>query len=170
MWEHWDSIKVDGSFWSTDMNSFNHYSYGSVGDFMYQNIAGIDVLEAGYKKSRLAPKPPANLTSAHGKLETPYGTLEVQWEIVNKEMKMTVHVPHNTTAEITLPGVMEPDALQQTIAMQYPSIQYPPGDVPQELAGKLGSTGEQAIFQRSGDHEMTFTVGSGQYTFQYRCN
>lgn len=49
MWEHWDSIKVDGSFWSTDMNSFNHYSYGSVGDFMYQNIAGIDVLEAGYK-------------------------------------------------------------------------------------------------------------------------
>ncbi|MBJ8193693.1 hypothetical protein JDS79_44035, partial [Bacillus cereus] len=54
--------------------------------------------------------------------------------------------------------------------MQYPSIQYPPGDVPQELAGKLGSTGKQAIFQRSGDHEMTFTVGSGQYTFQYRCN
>ncbi|WP_149093847.1 alpha-L-rhamnosidase [Paenibacillus terrae] len=168
MWEHWDSIKVDGSFWSTDMNSFNHYSYGSVGDFMYQNIAGIDVLEAGYKKSRLAPKPPANLTSAHGELETPYGALEVHWEIVNEEMQMTVRVPHNTTAEITLPGVMEPDALQQTIAMQYPSIQNPPVYIPQELAGRMGITGEQAIFQRSEDREITFTVGSGQYVFQYR--
>ncbi|KAF6659394.1 family 78 glycoside hydrolase catalytic domain [Paenibacillus polymyxa] len=170
MWEHWDSIKVDGSFWSTDMNSFNHYSYGSVGDFMYQNIAGIDVLEAGYKKSRLAPKPPINLTSAHGKLETPYGALAVHWKIVNEEMQMTVHVPHNTTAEITLPGVMELDTLQQTITTQYPSIQYPPGNVPQELAGELGSTGEQATFQKSGDHELTFTAGSGQYTFQYKYN
>ncbi|WP_153795078.1 alpha-L-rhamnosidase-related protein, partial [Paenibacillus polymyxa] len=170
MWEHWDSIKVDGSFWSTDMNSFNHYSYGSVGDFMYQNIAGIDVLEAGYKKSRLAPKPPINLTSAHGKLETPYGALAVHWKIVNEEMQMTVHVPHNTTAEITLPGVMELDTLQQTITTQYPSIQYPPGNVPQELAGELGSTGEQAVFQKNGDHELTFIVGSGQYTFQYKYN
>ena len=137
---------------------------------MYQNIAGIDVLEAGYKKSRLAPKPPVNLTSAHGKLETPYGEVAVHWEIVNEEMRMTVHVPHNTTAEITLPGVLEPDALQQTITTQYPSIQYPPGNVPQELARKLGSPGEQAIFQLSGDHELTFTVGSGQYTFQYKYN
>ncbi|MFK4344399.1 MULTISPECIES: family 78 glycoside hydrolase catalytic domain [unclassified Paenibacillus] len=168
MWEHWDSIKVDGSFWSTDMNSFNHYSYGSVGDFMYQNIAGIDVVEAGYKKSRLAPKPPANLTSAHGKLETPYGALEVHWEIVNEEMQMTVRVPHNATAVITLPGVMEPDALQQTIATQYPSIQNPPVYIPQELAGRTGIAGEQEIFQRSGDHEITFTAGSGKYVFQYR--
>ncbi|AET62005.1 rhamnosidase a [Paenibacillus terrae HPL-003] len=168
MWEHWDSIKVDGSFWSTDMNSFNHYSYGSVGDFMYQNIAGIDVLEAGYKKSRLAPKPPANLTSAHGKLETPYGALEVHWEIVNEEMQMTVRVPHNTTAKITLPGVLEPDALQQTIATQYPSIENPPVNIPQELAGRMGIAGEQETFQRSENHEITFTVGSGQYVFQYR--
>lgn len=51
IWEHWDGIKPDGSFWSDDMNSYNHYAYGAVGDWMYRVAAGIELIEPGYKKS-----------------------------------------------------------------------------------------------------------------------
>ncbi|WP_438495625.1 family 78 glycoside hydrolase catalytic domain [Paenibacillus sp. IHBB 3054] len=166
MWEHWDSIKADGSFWSTDMNSFNHYSYGSVGDFMYRNIAGIDLIEPGYKKSRIAPKPALGLTSAKGKLETPYGLLAVRWQIADDQLTLTVHVPHNTTAEVTLPGVAEPDSLQQAVLALYPTIQHPPVYVPAELAGQIAAE-ERATIQVNGTNEITFTVGSGDYSFTY---
>lgn len=168
MWEHWDSIKEDGSFWSTAMNSFNHYSYGSVGDFMYRNITGIDLIEAGYKKSRIAPKPPMKLTSASGELETPYGALKVHWQIENEEMRCKVHIPHNTTAHITLPGVVDTDELKRTIAKQYPSIANPPVSIPLELASTMGTDGNDKIFQESGEHALSFTVGSGQYEFNYK--
>ena len=45
IWEHWDGIMENGDFWSTDMNSFNHYAYGSVADWVYEKAAGIRPLE-----------------------------------------------------------------------------------------------------------------------------
>lgn len=58
IWEHWDGIREDGSFWDDIMNSFNHYSYGSIGDWMYQEIAGIQVDEKipGYRHILLRPR------------------------------------------------------------------------------------------------------------------
>lgn len=53
IWEHWDGIHEDGSFWSDDMNSFNHYAYGAVADWVYQTAAGIAPLFPGYQKVRL---------------------------------------------------------------------------------------------------------------------
>lgn len=50
IWEHWDGIKQDGSFWSDDMNSYNHYAYGAIGDWLYRTAGGMELLEAGYKK------------------------------------------------------------------------------------------------------------------------
>lgn len=50
IWEHWDGIKQDGSFWSDDMNSYNHYAYGAIGDWLYRTAGGIELLEPGYKK------------------------------------------------------------------------------------------------------------------------
>ena len=47
MWEHWNGIKEDGTFWSSDMNSFNHYAYGAVGDWLYGVAAGIRQQAAG---------------------------------------------------------------------------------------------------------------------------
>lgn len=51
IWEHWDGIKEDGSFWSAEMNSFNHYAYGSIGDWLYRAAAGIEIdpNNPGYK-------------------------------------------------------------------------------------------------------------------------
>src|SRR5213594_4674615 len=81
MWERWDGIRPDSSFEDPGMNSFNHYAFGAVGDWMYQNIGGIglDPAEPGYRRSRIAPRRGAGLTSASASLDTPYGTLKSAW-------------------------------------------------------------------------------------------
>lgn len=43
IWEHWDGKKPDDSFWSPNMNSFNHYAYGAIGDWLYRTVAGIEI-------------------------------------------------------------------------------------------------------------------------------
>ncbi|MNY50573.1 Bacterial alpha-L-rhamnosidase [compost metagenome] len=61
VWEHWDGIKEDGSFWSPDMNSFNHYAYGAIGEWLYRYVAGIgpDEAEPGFKVIHIKPQPGA---------------------------------------------------------------------------------------------------------------
>ena len=79
VWEHWDGIMEDGSFWSDEMNSFNHYSYGSIGEWIYRVAAGIDcdAEEAGgYRDIRLHPVPDRRLSELCCRYRTPRGTLE----------------------------------------------------------------------------------------------
>jgi len=104
IWEHLDGIKPDGSMWSADMNSFNHYAYGAIGDWLYKVVAGINPLEPGYKRIRIEPKPGGNLTWAEGKLDTPYGKVESKWESKDGKLHLTAKIPPNTTAEICLPN------------------------------------------------------------------
>ena len=104
MWERWDGIRPDSSFEDPGMNSFNHYAFGAVGDWMYQNVGGIDVDPAapGYRRSRIAPRPGAGLTSASASLETAYGTLQSAWRVEGQRFVLEVTVPANTSAEVTL--------------------------------------------------------------------
>ncbi|MBW5447732.1 Bacterial alpha-L-rhamnosidase [Cohnella sp. CFH 77786] len=108
IWEHWDGIREDGSFWSRDMNSFNHYAYGAIGDWLYRCVAGIDTDEScpGYKKIRIRPQPPAQgLDWADGRLDTMYGTVRSAWRRrEDGKMELQATIPPNTTAEIRLPG------------------------------------------------------------------
>ena len=104
MWERWDGIRPDSSFEDPGMNSFNHYAFGAVGDWMYQNIGGIDIDSAGpgYRRSRIAPRPGAGLTSASASLETVYGTLSSAWRLDGQRFTLDVAIPANTSAEVTL--------------------------------------------------------------------
>src|SRR5260370_14775612 len=104
MWERWDGIRPDSSFQDPGMNSFNHYAFGAVGDWMYRNIGGIDVDAAavGYRRSRIAPRPGAGLTSASASLETGYGTLKSAWRLDGKRFVLDVTIPANTSAEVIL--------------------------------------------------------------------
>ncbi|MBB6637793.1 family 78 glycoside hydrolase catalytic domain [Cohnella thailandensis] len=107
IWEHWDGIREDGTFWSDAMNSFNHYAYGAIGDWLYRSVAGIDTDEeqAGYKKIVIRPRPGNGLSWAEGRLKTMYGTIVSRWsKSENGRMEANVTVPANTTAEIVLPG------------------------------------------------------------------
>ncbi len=107
VWEHWDGLKPDGTMWSPDMNSFNHYAYGAVGEWLYRVVAGIRTDEAnpGYRRSILSPQTDPRLSRAEGSLETVYGTLATRWQREGNRVTMEITVPVNTEAEIRLePG------------------------------------------------------------------
>lgn len=105
IWEHWDSIKDDGSFWDTSMNSFNHYAYGSVYDWMFGVSAGIKPLEdgAGYKHILVKPNPDKRLGFVNAGIETRYGRLSSRWAYTNDCVKYEIRIPRGVTAEIELP-------------------------------------------------------------------
>ncbi|WP_342044068.1 family 78 glycoside hydrolase catalytic domain [Bacillus sp. OTU530] len=107
IWEHWDGIKQDGSFWSDAMNSFNHYAYGAIGDWMYRYVAGLDMDEkrAAYKRIRIHPHfSSGELTYARASFISLYGKIESNWSVDNNQIIVKVQIPANTTAEIILPG------------------------------------------------------------------
>ena len=109
MWEHWNSLKEDGSFWSTDMNSFNHYAYGAVGDWMYGEICGVKIVDGGvgYKKFRIAPQPCERLGFARCALDTVAGRIKSAWYYTNESICFEFSVPEGSEATITLPNGFE---------------------------------------------------------------
>ncbi|MBE6547061.1 MAG: alfa-L-rhamnosidase [Ruminococcaceae bacterium] len=104
MWEHWNSVKEDGSFWSTSMNSFNHYAYGAVADWMYGKICGVTVLEPGYRRVRLSPAPCERLGFAKCGIDTVQGRLESHWYYADGRICFEFTVPNGCEAEIVLPN------------------------------------------------------------------
>lgn len=104
VWEHWNSQKEDGSFWSTSMNSFNHYAYGAVFDWIFGVAAGIAPLTAGYAKTRVAPHPDRRLGFAKTAIETRHGRLAVHWYYRDERVVYELTVPADMTVEFVLPS------------------------------------------------------------------
>ena len=105
IWERWDGQKPDGSFQTTEMNSFNHYAYGAIGDWMYRVMAGIEIDEAapGYKHILIQPRPGGGFTSVKASHKTPYGKVGSAWTLRDGRFELTVEVPPNTSATVRLP-------------------------------------------------------------------
>ncbi len=105
IWEHWDGIKEDGSFWSPNMNSFNHYAYGSIGEWLYKVVAGINTHEdfAGYKKIVFTPHITSKLTWVNCSFESVYGKISSSWKCDEKTIEFVFTVPANTKAIAYLP-------------------------------------------------------------------
>ena len=82
VWEHWDGIMENGDFWSTDMNSFNHYAYGAVADWVYEAAAGIQTVEdaPGFARVKIAPQPDSRLDWLEASIETRKGTVRSLWK------------------------------------------------------------------------------------------
>ncbi|MEW9053763.1 MAG: family 78 glycoside hydrolase catalytic domain [Neobacillus sp.] len=150
IWEHWDGIKEDGSFWSDDMNSFNHYAYGAIGEWMYRVVAGLDMDESvpGYKRIRIQPRIGGKeLTYARATHESMYGRIVSAWNITKKEVTIEAEVPVNTTAEIFLPHAKFEDFKENDIAIK-------------EAEGIFDIT--------QTEQGVSLLVGSGQYRFAYK--
>jgi len=103
MWERWNSWTKEHGFGPVDMNSFNHYAYGAIGQWLYATVGGLDTRGIGYKQLRIAPEPGGDLTHASSKLETMYGPAESSWQIEGGKITLNVVVPPNTTATAVLP-------------------------------------------------------------------
>ncbi|XPS69546.1 Alpha-L-rhamnosidase [Ascochyta lentis] len=106
--ERWDSMQPDGCVNPGEMTSFNHYAYGSVAKFMYERIAGLQRLQPGWTRCRIAPAIGADFMSASASHETPYGTLSSSWTrskgIADEEtFFLTLSVPYGVIAEVVIP-------------------------------------------------------------------
>lgn len=106
MWEHWNSLKEDGSFWSTAMNSFNHYAYGAVYDWIFGVAVGIKPCEdaVAYKNITIEPHPNKNLGFADASIETRNGKVRAHWYYKGDRVYYEFEIPEGVTAKITLPS------------------------------------------------------------------
>jgi len=149
IWERWDGIKPDGSFQDASMNSFNHYAYGAIGEWLYRVVAGIEVDPAapGYKRIHFRPQPGGQLCYVSAGLDSMYGRIESKWTIEDEGFELAVTIPPNTEGIVHLPAQSVADIAEQGQALdQVEGIR----EVRQE--------GETAIL----------TVGSGSYHFRTR--
>jgi alpha-L-rhamnosidase len=147
IWERWNSIMPDGSFGPVDMNSFNHYAYGAVADWMHQNIGGIRIGEPGYRSSIIEPHLGGGVTSAKGTLRTVYGELSNAWRQTDDGLTMTVTVPVNTTAQVRIPS-------------DHPS------QVTESGRPLVVRNGIRSVSYDAQDSRTVVTVGSGTYSFR----
>jgi alpha-L-rhamnosidase len=106
IWERWDGLQPDGKFQDVGMNSFNHYAYGAIGDWLYRVVAGInqDPDAPGYKRILLRPRPGGKLTYARASHDSLYGKIESGWARTDSVLKLDVTIPPNTEAEVHLPA------------------------------------------------------------------
>ncbi len=105
IWERWNSyIAEKDKFGDVSMNSFNHYSYGAVGEWMFETVLGISPKEPGYSKILISPKPDKALDYAKGYFISPYGRIESGWERCGDKIKLRTVIPPNTEAEIVFGG------------------------------------------------------------------
>ena len=109
VWERWNSILPDGSISGTGMNSLNHYAYGSIVDWMYRNLCGLNPVEEapGYKKAVIRPMPDKRLPWAKLKLDTVSGTYQVEWTYGEGGLHGSVTVPFDCQARLILPNGQE---------------------------------------------------------------
>jgi len=104
IWERWDGWTHDKGFQDAGMNSFNHYAYGAVGNWLYTRVAGLAPAEPGYRKIAFRPLIGSGLTSASATLETILGTAESTWEIVGDEFRWTLRMPVGSLGNVELPA------------------------------------------------------------------
>ena len=99
----------DGTMWSADMNSFNHYAYGSIGEWLVRVMAGLEVDEKkpGYKHAVIYPRMGGDLSYVKAEYHSVYGAVKSFWEVTPEETVLHVSVPVNTTATICLDGAKE---------------------------------------------------------------
>jgi alpha-L-rhamnosidase len=148
IWERWDGLKPDGSFQDPGMNSFNHYAFGAIGEWMYRVVAGleIDPDEPGYKHVIAQPRPGGGLTSAEARLQTPYGEAVSGWVRAGGELTVSVTVPPNARGTARLPSA--------TLAGVT------------EGGRPLASAPGLRRATQDGD-DVVVDVGSGRYSFAY---
>lgn len=103
IWERWDGRKPDGTFQTDEMNSFNHYAYGAIGDWLYRVCAGITEVAPGYKEISIKPHLGGDFTFMEAKQMTPYGECLSSWKLTGKKLEMNVTIPVNTTATLYIP-------------------------------------------------------------------
>ena len=149
MWERWNSYTRETGFGDTGMNSFNHYSLGSVGEWLYRSVAGIDTDPAhpGYGHVVVHPRPGGGLSFARGEYRSVRGRIASAWSRAGDHLTLEVEIPAGTAATVHVPAD-SPEGVQE-------------GQGPAAAAGGV-------TFLRAEAGCAVFRVGSGTYRFTAR--
>ena len=149
MWERWNSYTHEHGFGPVDMNSFNHYAYGAIGDWIYSNVAGlrVDMSEPGEAPIRIAPRPGYGIHRAKAELSTPFGPAASAWSIADGKVQLDITVPANAWAALVIPA----------------------GQSDIEIDADEGESvlEELVVHEQSEDGEYRFRVAAGTYTFRW---
>jgi alpha-L-rhamnosidase len=148
IWEHWDSLKPDGSFWSPGMNSFNHYAYGSIGEFLYRVLAGLNLDEEcpGYRHVYVTPHLDQVFSYASVTYASMIGPIRAGWQRDKTTVTIDVEFPPNTTATVWLPDARVDDILESNSSV---------------------NEAEGVISIDARPKGVSIDVGSGAYHFHY---
>ena len=146
IWERWDSWTIAGGFHKDGMNSFNHYSLGSVGEWLFRHVAGIELDPAvpGYARFVLQPFLGAGLDHARATYGSLHGEIASAWCRSGDQVVWQIRVPANTTAKVCVPSE--------------PGTAVTEGDRPVESAAGLHVTGREGRF-------LVCEAASGTYAF-----
>ena len=124
IWERWDSVLPDGTLNSTGMTSLNHYALGAVADWLHRVVGGIEPLEPGYRRCRIAPQPGGGLSWARTAHDTVRGRIEVAWGASEDQRSVRVEIPPGVTADVVVPG--HPDGLVAVVEAGAHGWEYVP--------------------------------------------
>jgi alpha-L-rhamnosidase len=144
MWERWDGWRPDKGFQDPGMNSFNHYAFGSVGQWMYSGVAGIDTDGVGYKKIIIRPVPNERLNDVTGSYESIRGKIISEWRLADGFVHLDATVPVNTTATIYV-ATSQPQSVIES--------------------GKPAGNSRGLKFLREEDGFAVYAAESGRYSF-----
>jgi alpha-L-rhamnosidase len=144
IWERWDGWTPEKGFQDPGMNSFNHYSLGSCGEYLFGGIGGIRPASPGFKDILIDPVVGNGLTWANTRYNSIHGDIATSWKLDGKSLQLKVVVPANTTATVCVPardmaGITE--------------------------SGKPVSKAVGVKFVRQEKGRVIFGVGSGTYDF-----
>lgn len=141
IWERWDGWTADAGFQSAAMNSFNHYSLGSVGDWLYGWVAGVRQAEGshGWSRAEIEPTPGGRLRAASASQETRRGRIATSWNLADGTFDLRVEIPPGCQAVVRIPTT-DPSSVRQD--------------------GQPVTTGHHAARPR-----VELDVGSGRYHF-----
>ncbi|QFG21259.1 alpha-L-rhamnosidase [Actinomadura sp. WMMB 499] len=145
IWERWDGWTEEHGFQSPAMNSFNHYSLGSIGDWLYGGVAGIDQQpdSVAYRRLRLRPTVGGRLTRAHARQETPLGAVACGWSLHPGsgplDLRVEVTVPPGAQATLHIPTA-DPRSVRESRGRPHDCAGVDVVDVrPDALVVRLGS-------------------------------
>ncbi len=143
MWERWDGWTPERGFQTIGMNSFNHYAFGAVGQYLYSVVGGIQADSPGYKTIRIQPIPGGGLTYAKTSFDSIYGPITCNWKVDGTNFNMDVTIPPNTVATVYVPA-------HQENVME---------------SGKPAAQSDGLKFAKMDGGSAVYTAGSGTYHF-----
>jgi alpha-L-rhamnosidase len=155
MWERWNGWTPEQGFGDIKMNSFNHYAFGAVGEYLYGGVGGIQATSPGYKTIVIRPAVPAPegdertaaLSWANTSFDSPYGWIESHWRLDGPALTLKVAIPPNTTAEVHVPARGKKNVTE---------------------GGRVADQAPGVKFRRMERGAAVYAVGSGRYTFESR--